>query len=135
MRVANELHRRAADPLKTNEPLCSTQLPQLCNPPRRHPLGDEDITMRVEAGVVRMDEFAVRPLVGMFADFLLANLLAPFGIVAQAGDNFVVEIEQRDSGQQFGNEQSGSRPGPGPAMNCVILSLKMKTLWLLSGIG
>ena len=78
-----------------------------CNPPHQltrlqerdaaglDPLGDEDVALLVEACVVRMDELAGRPAVGLSADLEpIEHLFGPLGIVAQVDQHIVVLVEQ-----------------------------------------
>src|SRR5258708_36377585 len=87
----------------------SAQLPQLCDAASVDPLGDEDIPVCIEAGVMRMKEFARYPAFAFWTapEFhaILKNLSAPFGIFAQVDDDFVVLVEERDTGTQVGHQQ------------------------------
>ena len=63
--------------------------------------------MRVETGVVRVNELAIWPLLGMLANlllFVLRYLVAPSRIIAQAGNDFVIEVEKRDTCHEFGHQ-------------------------------
>lgn len=70
----------------------------------RYPFADENVALGVEAGVVRVDEFAIRPLVGVLADFAFHYLFTPRFVLAEVGDDFVLAIEQRDAGLEIGHE-------------------------------
>ena len=71
-----------------------------------HPLGDEDVTVLVEAGVVRVDEFARGPPVGLGADpETVEHLLGPRLVVTQMDHDVIVLVEQGDAGEQVGHQQ------------------------------
>ncbi len=65
--------------------------------------------MRIEAGVVRMEEFSRDPggRIGIAAKFVavLRDLSAPFGIFAEMGDDVVVFIEEGDAGAEVWDEE------------------------------
>ena len=82
----------------------ATQPGELRDPARFDPFGDDDVAVVVEAGVVRVDEFAGLPGVGLRAELLLVDLLLPVGIVGQVGERLVVLVEERDARAEVGHE-------------------------------
>ncbi len=70
-----------------------------------NPLDHEDITLRVEAGIVRMDEFARLPSARVGADFeAVEDFLSPCFVIAEMNDDVVVLIEERDAGVEIGDQ-------------------------------
>ena len=74
-----------------------------------NPFGHEDVAMRIETGVVRMQEFAGDPSgwIGIAAEFVavLGDLSAPIGIFTEVGDDVVVSVEQRDARAEVWDEE------------------------------
>ena len=60
-----------------------------------NPFGNEDVTLIIKAGVVRVNEFPIYPFIGLTAEFvpICSHLLAPVVIVGEV-DDLVIFIEQ-----------------------------------------
>src|SRR5688572_8894077 len=77
---------------------CLRQLPQFSYAPAIYPLRNVNISGRIKAGIVWMQEFSGDPLVaGTAAQLLIVfhDLRAPLGIFAQMDNDMVVVVEQR----------------------------------------
>ena len=69
---------------------------------RCDPLGHEDVAIRSEAGIVRMDELAIKPLI-RFASQVF-DFAESFNSSSKPSNHFVLLIQQRDAGFEFRNE-------------------------------
>ena len=78
---------------------------QLGDAAGRDPFGDEDIPLLVEAGVMRVNEFSIDPLLRFGAHFVTTggDLLAPFVVIGEM-DDFVILVEKGESGREVGDE-------------------------------
>ena len=82
----------------------SSDLSEYADPTGRHPFDDEDISISVEAGVVRMNKATGFPFVRHAAHFesVGQHALCPVFFVTEMGDDFVVSVEPRDPCMQVG---------------------------------
>ena len=79
--ATNLVTKKSTHPLKTRDPSGGD------------PFGNEDVALIVKTGVVRVDELAINPGLGVAAiDLLLLH--HPFNIITQPGDDLVLFIEQ-----------------------------------------
>src|SRR6202030_2479894 len=70
------------------------------------PLGNEDIAVFIETSIVRMDELAGRPAVGLASDLeAVENLFGPLRVITQVIDHFIFFVEQADTGMEVGHQQ------------------------------
>ena len=69
-----------------------------------NPFGNEDVAIVVEAGIMGMDESAVRPLRWITANSVIAVSFNPHRIVSQAGHDIIVGIQNAYPGNQFGDD-------------------------------
>ena len=60
--------------------------------------------MGVETGIVRMDELAFQPLVGVLPDLIVIHFIPPFGIITEACDDLILAIEKRYARLEFRDE-------------------------------
>ena len=84
----------------------SAKSPQLRDATGRHPFGDDDVPVRIETGVVRVEEPTGSPArrIAPQRHAVLENLLAPSRIFAKLNDDFVVTVQQRDPRAKIGNQ-------------------------------
>src|SRR5690606_16046042 len=84
----------------------STDLCQPTDPPRGDPFGNQNVAVVVEASVVRMNELAIDPLIGMapHGAVLAHHLVVPFGAAAELRDDLVLFVEQGNTGFEIGDE-------------------------------
>lgn len=75
---------------------------KFCDASRGDPFGDEQITIGCEAGVVWVDELSVFPLIGLTAKIF--DFIESFDGASESGDNFILFIEQCDTGFEFRHE-------------------------------
>jgi hypothetical protein len=80
-----------------------TQSTEASHTPGRHPFGYEDVAVVVETGVVRVDEFAADPLLGIVAHAFhcLGDALDVF---AKLNDDFVLFVKQSHARVKFWNK-------------------------------
>src|SRR5271157_2581681 len=75
----------------------STDMARERDPARRNPFSYEDISIFVETGVVRMNEFTRRPAAGLGANLeAVQDLLGPVRIITQVSQDLVVLIKDED---------------------------------------
>ena len=81
-----------------------TQSTEASHTPGRHPFGYEDVAVVVETGVVRVDEFAADPLLGIVAHAFhcLGDALDVF---AKLNDDFVLFVKQSHARVALKNKQ------------------------------
>lgn len=79
---------------------------QFCDAASSDPFGDEEISVWSEAGIVWVDELPILPLIRLSSQVF--DFIESFDGASQAGDDFVLLIQQRDAGFQFGYEHQVS---------------------------
>ena len=69
------------------------------------PFCNEDVTLLVEAGIVRVNELAGLPTIFVAANREILVVLDSLDVLAQLRNDLVVLIQERDTGNQLGNQQ------------------------------
>src|SRR5437764_10920393 len=82
----------------------SAQAFELRNAAGADPFGDEDAAVMAEAGVVGVDKLAAEPFGLIAADRTAVGRRDAGHVVSQAGDDFVLRVQQREPRVQLGDD-------------------------------